>query len=139
MTIFTNLDIPSTPNWYKIVPMQKNFIKEVREDRNLTQEQLAEKMDTTAATVQRHEKGKRKLSHSWIIRYAAALECHQSEILEGADALLLPKNKIQKKILEAMNRMTDKEQEMYGAGFLSGLSRPDQGIDKLKTEQKNIK
>lgn len=127
----TALDIPHRPIWYKNVPMTKNYIREIRITKGWSQEKLAEVMGTTAATIQRHEQGKRRksLDMDTIRRYAEALECHPSDITDGPGSLV-PKNEIQKKILQAMNQLSDKEQEMYGSGFLSGLNMQNAGEKK---------
>lgn len=59
-----------------------NRIKELREAKKWTQSELASRMGTSDATVQRLETGKRKLREKWIRIAAEALECHVAEILE---------------------------------------------------------
>ena len=54
--------------------------------RGLTQGALADRTETTAATVQRLESGMRKLTLDWIERIAIGLECDPSEIIRSAEA-----------------------------------------------------
>jgi transcriptional regulator with XRE-family HTH domain len=58
-----------------------NKIKDIREAQKLTQADLGDLMETTAATVQRLETGNRELTEKWIRRFAKALEVSPSEIL----------------------------------------------------------
>lgn len=59
-----------------------NRIKELRDERGLTQDELGELMGTTGATVQRLETSKRGLSQKWLEAAAKALGVHIYEILE---------------------------------------------------------
>lgn len=58
-----------------------NRIRQIREAQGLSQGQLGEMMGTTDATVQRIESGNRKLTESWLRRFAAALKVSHGEIL----------------------------------------------------------
>lgn len=62
--------------------MQANRIREIREDRGLTQEQLAERCNSTKATISKLELSQRGLSQTWLYRLATALECHWVELIE---------------------------------------------------------
>lgn len=119
-------------------PMHKNFIRELRKREGLTLQEVAEKLGTSNQQVSNHETGKRKLNWEWIQGYARVLNCHPLEIMEGPNEAIMPKNDIQKKILEAMNQMSDREQQLYGAGFLSGLTTPDAatGANNVTTPKK---
>lgn len=59
-----------------------NFLRAWRLHRNLTQEQLAEKVGTNANMVQYLESGERGLSAKWLRRLAPALETTPGMILE---------------------------------------------------------
>lgn len=50
-----------------------NRIRELREARGLTQEQIAEAADTTFQQISRLEKGKRRLTDDWMRRLAPVL------------------------------------------------------------------
>lgn len=58
-----------------------NRIKELREARGLTLEQVAEGADTTFQQVQRLEKGERRLTDKWMARLAKPLGCAPAELL----------------------------------------------------------
>jgi transcriptional regulator with XRE-family HTH domain len=60
----------------------KNRIREIREARNMSQEQLAKKMDTSGAQIDRLEKGQRKLTLEWILRLCAALDVSADELVD---------------------------------------------------------
>lgn len=57
-----------------------NRIRELRTERGLTQEQLAEMIGTTDATIQRLETGKRQLTQKWAELISAALKVDVSVI-----------------------------------------------------------
>lgn len=61
-----------------------NHIRTLREDRGLTQEQLAEKTGTTNQQIGRLENGERRLTWEWMQRIADALECHPMDLVEEA-------------------------------------------------------
>lgn len=61
-----------------------NRIKQIRERRGLTQDQLAELVDTTQPTIMRLERGQRKLTVEWMQRLAKALKCRPEELLSSA-------------------------------------------------------
>lgn len=56
-------------------------IRERRLARSMTQEKLAEVVDTTSQTIGRLEAGSRGLSVVWLYRISAALECQPAELL----------------------------------------------------------
>ena len=53
-----------------------NRVRELRKRRRLTQEKLAEKCETSHATIQRIESGKMDLASYWAVTIAKALEVH---------------------------------------------------------------
>lgn len=57
-----------------------NRIKELRTARNLTQAQLAERMGTTDATIQRLETGKRQLTQRWAEQISLVLGVDVAEV-----------------------------------------------------------
>ena len=57
------------------------FLRDWREHRGLTQQQLADRLDTTAATVSRIESGKRDYTGDFLWACAHALNCHASDLL----------------------------------------------------------
>lgn len=60
-----------------------NRIKELRVDRGLTQEQLAERLNTTKPQISRLEKkSPASLQQGWLYRIAEVFECHWSELIE---------------------------------------------------------
>ena len=59
-----------------------NFLRQWREHRGLTQEELAEKVDTTANMIHYLETGERGLSAKWLRRLAPALDTTPGHLLE---------------------------------------------------------
>ena len=69
-----NMELPDLPN--------ENFVAAWRAKASLTQEQLAEKIGTTAGVISLLEGGKRQLSPKWLRRIAGALEIPIGYLLE---------------------------------------------------------
>lgn len=65
---------------------KRNHLSEWRRYRGMTQEQLAEAVDSTKATISRLEAGKRGLSQKWLERLAPALDVKAAELLEAPGA-----------------------------------------------------
>lgn len=59
-----------------------NYLKAWREYRQLSQEQLAEKVDTTASVISMLEAGERGLSAKWLRKLAPALKTTPGHLLE---------------------------------------------------------
>ncbi len=57
------------------------FLREWREYRDLTQQQLADRLDTTSATISRIESGKRDYTGDFLWAAAYALNCHASDLI----------------------------------------------------------
>ena len=62
----------------------ENKLRLWREYRRMTQEQLAEKIGTTAAVISLLESGKRRLSLKWLLKIAPALRTTPGFILDHA-------------------------------------------------------
>jgi len=61
---------------------QKQFIREWRQHRNLTQEQLAERMGIARSYVSHVEKGKRRYDQLFLEAAADALSCRPWDLIE---------------------------------------------------------
>jgi len=59
-----------------------NYLKAWREFRKLTQEELAEKVDTTGSVISMLESGNRGLSDKWLRRLAPALDTTPGYLLD---------------------------------------------------------
>ncbi|WP_428247248.1 helix-turn-helix domain-containing protein [Ferrovibrio sp.] len=71
----------------------RNRLRDLRLDRGLTQEELAEKLGTTKQHLGRLENSKSRLSTEWIERLAEALQCHPLELLEDTVPAVTPDEK----------------------------------------------
>ena len=73
------------PNSRLVQPaMTKNRVREFREARGLSQEQLGELLGTEPSTVSRLERGDRKLTEPWLRRLGKALDVPAGELLAEA-------------------------------------------------------
>lgn len=79
---------------------RENRIAELRRERGLTQEALAENLRTTRAQIANLERGARGLTLEWMRRLARALNCTAADLLIEEDVGL---------------RLTDREAEMVGS------------------------
>ena len=75
------------------VPGEKNYLRQWREKAKLSQEELADKVNTTKSVISLLENEKRPLSSKWLRKLADALGTTAGRILdvnpEEADAVLL--------------------------------------------------
>lgn len=86
------------------------FLKELRREKNITQEQLAEKMGVTARTVSRWETGSNMPDLSLLIELADFYGAEISEILDGERKV---KNDMDKELKETMLKAADYEKEQH--------------------------
>ena len=61
------------------------FFKEWREHRGLTQEKVADRLDTTKATVSRMESGKTQFNRGYVEALAEALDCEPNDLFHPPD------------------------------------------------------
>lgn len=61
--------------------MQSNRIREWRQKRGWSLQQLAEVSDTTRAQIDKLERGERRLTVDWMVRLAKPLECLPADLL----------------------------------------------------------
>lgn len=61
----------------------QNHIRQLREARGLTLEQLAEAVGTSNQQISLLELNKRQLTVSWMVRLAKVLGCHPWTLVEG--------------------------------------------------------
>jgi transcriptional regulator with XRE-family HTH domain len=69
-----------------MLPGKMNKIRNIRDSKGLTLDELGELMGTTGATVQRLETGKRRLTDKWLHRLRDALDVPLIELLEDPEA-----------------------------------------------------
>lgn len=62
------------------------YLREWRESRHLTQDQLAERIGTTKATISRIENGKRPYSEGYLHEVADALNCEVRDLFRHPNA-----------------------------------------------------
>lgn len=86
------------------------FLRELRREKNITQEQLAEKMGVTARTVSRWETGSNMPDISLLIELADFYDVQISEILDGERKV---KNDMDKELKETMLKAADYEKEQH--------------------------
>ena len=63
----------------------KNFLKKIREEKNMTQERLAEASGVTRYIISDFENGKRRPSPRTISRLAEALDCTYIDLISGVE------------------------------------------------------
>tara|TARA_R110002074_G_scaffold177242_2_gene340830 strand:+ start:189 stop:536 length:348 start_codon:yes stop_codon:yes gene_type:complete len=95
-----------------------NRVREWRELRGLTLQQLAESLNTSSVQAARLENGERKLSPEWLERLGTALNCIPAELLPAH--LYKPAlNPSEERILAAYRSLDDAEQVRWHKAFLA--------------------
>ena len=95
-----------------------NRVKEWRERRGMTLQQLGESLDTSSVQIARLENGERKLSPEWLEKLGAALNCIPAELLPAH--LYKPAlNPAEERILAAYRSLDDAEQVRWAKAFLA--------------------
>jgi SOS-response transcriptional repressor LexA len=67
-------------------PTPRNYLKDWRQHRRLSQPQLADAVGTSTATISRLEAGQRGLSQKWLERLAPVLQCSAPQLLGSPQA-----------------------------------------------------
>ena len=98
----------------------KNYIRELRDARGWSQEELAGRTGTTNQQIGRLELGQRRLTAEWMYRLADALECHPTDLLDGGPARLKPRTRAIADIFEGLNE--DQQDAFFKAA--SALAQP---------------
>ncbi len=74
----------------------ENRIKEIRTEKGMTLQQVAEKADTTKAQVMKLEKGDRRLTDVWMVRLSLAMSCDPKELMSTSrDSRHLPEEQFE--------------------------------------------
>lgn len=116
--------------------MKKNFIKQLREQRNLTLQQLADACNTTHQQISNLENNKRKLTWEWMQRVADALECHPLDLVEGPAE---PKDQSERELIKAYRGLADGEKQIFSHmldGLAKGKNKQEDNDDERKREKK---
>ena len=74
-------------------PAHKNWIRELRQKLGLSTRTLAERVDTTGATISRFETGKQSLSQAWLQKIAAALGVSAADLLDDKPSVVVGHDK----------------------------------------------
>lgn len=100
-----------------------NRIKDIREDRGLTQEQLAEKLCTSNQQIGRLENSERRLTWEWMQRIANALECHPMDLVDESST---SSNTEERKLLNTYRALPPQERKTVAdmADYLAEKSSP---------------
>lgn len=119
----------------------KNWIKHYRKEEGLTSEQLAEKIGMSAVGLRYIENGERGLSIEKAKQIGDALGKSYIDIIEGPAENIMPQTEAQKDMLRAIQKLKDQDQDIYIAGFLSGLKprKEEEEEDKPDETNKNKK
>ena len=74
----------------------KDKLKEIRKDRNLTQEQLANKANISVRTIANYESGKREPNVEILVKICNALNIQVNDLFDNNDIVEINKNEISK-------------------------------------------
>jgi len=76
-----------------------NRIREIRQSRNMSLQQVADRVGTTRAQVMRLETGERRLTDTWMYRLGRALDCHPAEFLVNSVPGCSPKDPLAEELV----------------------------------------
>lgn len=97
-----------------------NRLRALREAKGLTLRELADRVGTSNQQLSHLELGKRQLTTDWLMRLAAALDCHPWEIV--AQTLPDGLTERERRLLERFRQMPEDQQ----ASLLANTSPPKQ-------------
>lgn len=100
-----------------------NRIKELRLDRGLSQQQLADRIGTTKATISKWEKGQRQLTLEKMYRLADALQCHHVELIDNT----APVSDDENELLKTFRGLSEDERPIALRMF-TAMGRPGSGV-----------
>lgn len=106
-----------------------NRIKELRESRDLTQQQLADLVGSTKQQIGRLEKSQRQLTEAWMQRLARALQCHPAELLEAP--AVPPISPEEQALLDLYRSLGDGDRKAIFR-HADALAQPPAGSDRKK-------
>jgi transcriptional regulator with XRE-family HTH domain len=78
-------------------------LRRLREDRLLSQAELAERAHTSQPQIDRLEKGLRRMSVDWAKRLAPALQCHWLDLMGEPQAAYSPQTKAIAEVVEGLS------------------------------------
>lgn len=92
-----------------------NRLREIRERKGFSQEELAKLINVIQSTLSRYESGKRRMTISTLDRLAGVLDCHWAEFYTPVDIprdarearLLANFRRLQPELQEVVERMVD--------------------------------
>lgn len=125
--ISTNMVVVYSTGMAETPVMAKNFIKNLREDRKMSMQELADRClpPTTNQQISRLEKSQRKLTQDWMVRLAAALECHPLDLMDGGPETLKPDERA---LLETYRGMSE-NQKGVARSVVDAIKKPESGKD----------
>lgn len=100
----------------------KNRLRELRLERGLTQEVLADKIGTNAGQINKLESGTRRLSDVWISKLATALHCTPAEFFGETGQRNIP----------VMG-------EVPGGDLITALSQPPEDFIQFSSKRTNLR
>lgn len=118
-------DVPTRPGTAVVSLCQfrgmSNRLKALRLLRDLTQEELAEKVGVTHSTIQRIESGKRQLTEDMVMRLARALSVHPGELFAP---MFVDDEQDQAAKIAATMEAEDREHWLATGRKLAGIKAP---------------
>lgn len=101
--------------------MTDNRIREIRIDRGLSQQALADAVGTSKTQISKLEKSQRRLTDEWMRRLARALECHPAELMMDCTTSSLSSR--EEELLVLFRGLSEPQQEAF-VKAVDALARP---------------
>ena len=87
----------------------KNRIREIREQKNMTQEQLAERIGKVKSAISKLENGRAELTLSIMESIARVFQCHPSDLIDDP---IVPKRPIEQELLLKFRTLREPEKRI---------------------------
>jgi transcriptional regulator with XRE-family HTH domain len=90
--------------------MVTNYIAQIRKERGLSQEVLAERLGVSHQQISFLENGKRSLKWEVVQRLANILECHPMDITQGPAEMTMP---VERELMQKFRGMSEPDRVKY--------------------------
>lgn len=98
-----------------------NRVKEIRDEKDMSQDEVGGKIGKTRGQISRVEKGKTPLSEHWLNLLSFAMDCSPAELIGD------------------VGRLVPIIGEVPGGGLLEAIQRPPEGFISFNSRKRNLK
>lgn len=112
----------------------RNYIRQFREERGLSQGDLARLVGTSNQQISHLEIGKRRLTQDWMRRIADALGCQAIDLIDGGPERLEPR---EQSLVDLFRGLSEPQRDaFYRTAAALAESHADNGDEEPKTKSR---